>query len=168
MGMLEVGRAQYLTFEWACGAQKTLKVHTGDHIPHSSIPIFILQRGIKRLEAESQNNGTYIDLDFLRCLAEIYGVILTDPFTDTTFLLLKIKAAFIDICDKGNGLSVIYMDGFVIRYLLIEWIRVLDRTIFYTGGATDTFVLVDVSGLLRQGNPKIPRLPFDFINFSEA
>jgi hypothetical protein len=168
MGMLFVGRAQYLPFEWARGTQEALKVHTGDHILHFSISIFILQRGIKRLEAERQNNGTYIDLDFLRCLAKIYGVILADPFTDTTFLLLKVNAAFIDICDKGNGLSVIDVDGFVIRYLLIEWIRILDRTVFYTGGATDTFVLINVSGLLGQGNRKIPRLPFDFINFSEA
>jgi hypothetical protein len=101
-------------------------------------------------------------------LTKVYGVILADPFTDTAFFLFEIDAAFIDIRDKGNGLSVIYMDGFVIRYSLIELIRILNRAVFYTGGATDTFVLVNVSGLLRQGNPKIPRLSFDFINFSEA
>ena len=101
-------------------------------------------------------------------MTKVYGVILTDPFTDTAFLVFEVNAAFINICDKGNGLSVVYVDGFVIRYFLIKPVRVVDRTVFYTGGTTRTFVLINVSGLLSQGNLKISCLPFYFINFSEA
>jgi hypothetical protein len=44
---------------------------------------------------------------------EIYGLILTDAFANSTFLLFKVKAAFMDIRDKGNGLRKVYMDGFI-------------------------------------------------------
>jgi len=46
---------------------------------------------------------------------KIYGVIFTDAFANPTFLLFKVEAAFIDICDKGNGLREVYMNGFIRR-----------------------------------------------------
>ena len=46
---------------------------------------------------------------------KIYGLILTDAFANSTFLLFKVKAAFIYISDKGNGLGEVYMDGFIRR-----------------------------------------------------
>ena len=60
------------------------------------------------------------------------------------------------------------MDGFIIRYFLVKLIRVFDRTVFYTGGATRTFAFYDVSGLFSESNPKIPCLPFYFIDLGEA
>jgi hypothetical protein len=101
-------------------------------------------------------------------LTKVYGVILTDPFADTAFLVFEVNAAFINIGHKGNGLSVVYVDGFVVRYFLVKPVRVFDRTVLYTGGTTRTFVLINVSGLLGQSNLEIPCMPFDFIDFSEA
>jgi hypothetical protein len=46
---------------------------------------------------------------------KIYGLILTDAFANSTFLLFKIKTAFMYIGDKGNGLRKVYMDGFIRR-----------------------------------------------------
>jgi len=74
-------------------------------------------------------------------LIEIDSLILTDRFANAAFLLFKVKAAFIDISDQGNGLSEIDMDGFILRYFLIKLIRVFNRAIFYTGRTTRAFVL---------------------------
>jgi hypothetical protein len=166
MGMLVVRGPQDFAFVRPCGAQEALKVHAGEHVLHPPVAIFILHRGIKGLKAKSQNNGPYIYLYFLRSLIKVYGVILTNPFTDATFLLFKINTAFIDIRDKGNGLSVIYMDRLIIRYFLVKLIRVLGRAVFYTGRTGRAFVLSNISGLLRQGDLKVSCCPFYFINFS--
>jgi len=99
-------------------------------------------------------------------LIEIYGVILTDSYANTTFLVFKVKAVFIYISDKGNCLREIYMDGFILRYFLIKLIRVLDRAVFYTGSTTRAFVLYNVSGLLDQGYLKLSCFPFYTVNFS--
>ena len=72
---------------------------------------------------------------------EVDGVILTDTFANATFPLFKEKAAFIDIGNKGNGLGEVYMDGFILRYLLIVLIRVVNRAVFGTGSTTRAFVL---------------------------
>jgi len=46
---------------------------------------------------------------------KIYGLIFTDAFANSTFLLFKVEAAFIYIGDKGNGLREVYMNGFIRR-----------------------------------------------------
>ena len=97
---------------------------------------------------------------------KIYGVILANTFANTTFLLFKVKAVFIYIRDKGNCLRVVYMDGFIRRYVLIIWIRDQDRAVFYAGCTTRAFVLYNVSGLLDQGYFKVFCFPFYTVNFS--
>jgi hypothetical protein len=97
---------------------------------------------------------------------KIYGVILTDSFANTTFLLFKVKAVFIDISDKGNCLRVVYVDGFIRRYVLIVWIRDQDRAVFYTGRTTRALVLFNVSGLPSQVYLEISCFPFYTVNFS--
>jgi hypothetical protein len=91
---------------------------------------------------------------------------LTDSFADTTFLLFQVKTAFIDVSDQGNGLSEIDMDGFVLRYFLIELIRVFDRAVFYTGRTTPAFVLQNISGLSNQGYPEVSCFSFYTVNVS--
>ena len=46
---------------------------------------------------------------------KIDGIVLTDSLADSTFLFFKVKAAFIDIGDQGNGLREVNMDGFIRR-----------------------------------------------------
>jgi hypothetical protein len=99
-------------------------------------------------------------------LIEIDGLILTDSFANTTFLLFKVKTAFIDIRNQGNSLSEIDMDGFILRYFLIKLIRVFDRTVFYTGGTTRAFFLQNIPGLFIQRYLKVPRFAFYTVNFS--
>jgi hypothetical protein len=99
-------------------------------------------------------------------LIEIDGVILTDAFADSTFLLFEVKAAFIDIGDQGNGLREVYMDGFILRYFLIKLIRVFDRAVFDTGRTTRAFVLHNISGLFNQGYLEVSCFPFHTVNFS--
>ncbi len=141
MGMLHIGGTQYFTFVWPGGAHQPFIVHTGDHVLHLSVAIFIPHLRIKCLNARCQNNRRYFYFYLLRRLIQIDGVILTDRFANTTFLLFKVKTAFIDISDKGNGLSEIDMDGFILRYFLIKLIRVFDRAVFDTGRTTRAFVL---------------------------
>jgi hypothetical protein len=141
MGMLLVGSTQYLTFVWPGGAHQPFIVHAGDHVLHLSVAISIPHLRIKWLKARRQNDRRYFYFYLLRRLIEIYGLILTDSFANTTFLLFKVKTAFIDVSDKGNGLSEIDMDGFMLRYFLIKLVRVFDRAVFYTGRTTRAFAL---------------------------
>ena len=97
---------------------------------------------------------------------EIYGLIFTYCFTNTTFLLFKVKAAFIYIRDKGNSLSKIYMYCFILRYFLIKLIRVFDRAVFYTGSTTRAFALYDIPGLFNQRYLKVSCFPCYTVNFS--
>jgi len=99
-------------------------------------------------------------------LIEIYGIILTDSCANRAFLFFKVKAAFIYISDKGDCLSEVYMDGFVLRYFLIKLVRVCYRAVFYTGSTARTFVLYNVSGLSNQRYFEVSCLSFYTVNFS--
>jgi hypothetical protein len=166
MGMLLVGSTQYLAFVWPGGAHQPFVVHTGDHVLHLSVAIFIPHLRIKCLNAWRQNDCSYFYFYLFRGLAKINGFILTNSFANTTFLFFKVKTAFIDISDQGNGLSEIDMDGFILRYFLIKLIGVLDRTIFDTGRTTRAFVLQNISGLFSQGDLKVSCFPLYAVNFS--
>jgi hypothetical protein len=141
MGMLQVGSTEYLTLVWSGGAQQPLIVHTGYHVLKLSVPIFLPYLRIKRLKAGSQNDRPYTYFFLFRRLIEIYRLILTYCFANTTFALFKIKTAFIYISDKWNRLSEIYMDCLILRYFLIILIRVFDRAVLYTGSTARAFVL---------------------------
>ena len=99
-------------------------------------------------------------------MLKIYGVGLTYAFANTAFLLFKVNTAIIDICDKGNCLRKIYMDGFILRYFLIKMIRVFNRAIFRTCRTTRAFILYNVSGLFIQGNLEVSCVSFYTVNFS--
>ena len=88
-------------------------------------------------------------------MIKIYSLILAYSFANTTFIFLKIKAAFIDICYKGNCLREVYMDRFILRYFLIKLIRVGDWAVFYAGSTTRAFVLYNVFRLLNQRYIKV-------------
>jgi hypothetical protein len=98
-------------------------------------------------------------------LAKINGFVLTDSHADLTFFLFEVKTAFINIGDQGNGLREVYMDSLVLRYGLVEWIRVRDRAVFDTGGTARAFALDDISGLFDQGYLEVSSLSFDPVNF---
>ncbi len=49
---------------------------------------------------------------------------------------------------------------------MIVWIRDLDRAILYTGSATCTVVLYNVSGLFIQGDLEVSCFPLYTVNFS--
>jgi hypothetical protein len=102
--MLHVGRAQYLPLVGPGGAQQPFIVHAGDHVLDLSVAVAAQHLGIKWLQAGRQNYRPNFYFDLLRRLLKIDGVILTDAFAYTTFLLFEVKAAIIDICNKGNCL----------------------------------------------------------------
>jgi hypothetical protein len=51
------------------------------------------------------------------------------------------------------------MYGFILRYFLIKWIRILDGTILYTGSTTPAFALYNVSGLFNQVDREVSFFP---------
>ena len=57
------------------------------------------------------------------------------------------------------------MDGFIVRYLLVEFIRILNRAILNTDRTTGTLILVDVSWFLLQGDAEVPRRTLNAFNF---
>jgi len=168
MGMLLVRSTQDLTLVWPGGTHQPFIVHTGHHILHLSVAISVPHLGIKCLNARRQNDRRYFYFHLLRRLVEIDGLILTDRFANTTFLLFQVKTAFINIRDQGNGLSEVDMDGFVLRYFLIKLIRVFDRAVFYTRRTTRAFALYNISGLLDQGDLEVSCFSFYTVNFSIA
>ena len=103
---------------------------------------------------------------FSGCLFQIYCVILAHSFANTTFVLFEVKTAFINICNKGNCLSEVYMDGFILRYFLIILIRIFDRAVFYTGSTTRAFILKNIPWLFSQGYLKVSYFPFYTVDFS--
>jgi hypothetical protein len=147
MGMLLVGSAQYLAFVGPGGAQQPLVVHTGHHIRNRSVAILALYLGIINIIARTQNDGGNIDAYLLRGLVKVDGVVLTHALTNTAFFLFKVKTAFINIGDQWNGLRKIYMHGLVAGYILVESIRVFDRTVLHTRRAPRAFVFDNVAGL---------------------
>jgi hypothetical protein len=57
------------------------------------------------------------------------------------------------------------MDGFVLRYFLIVFIRIFDRAVFYTSGTTGALVLQNIPGLFSQSYLKVSCFPFYAVNF---
>ena len=60
------------------------------------------------------------------------------------------------------------MNRFILRYFLIESIRIFHRAVLYTGRTTRAFLLNNVSGLLGQGYLEISRLAFYTVNFGKC
>ena len=58
------------------------------------------------------------------------------------------------------------MDGFILRYFLIELIRVFDRAVFYTGRTARAFVLQNIPGLFSQSYLKVSCFSFYTVNVS--
>jgi len=164
--MLFIGSTQYLTFIWPSGAHQPFIVHTGNHVLELSVAILISHLGIKWLKTRRENDRAYIDFYLFRRLIEIDGLILTDAFANTAFLLFQVDTGFIDIRDQGNRLGEVDMNGFVLRYLLIKLIRVFDRAVFYASRATRALTFEDISRLFSQGDPKVSCFPDDTINLS--
>ena len=100
---------------------------------------------------------------------KIDGFIFTDTFANGTFLLFKIKTGIrVNIGDKGNGLRIVYVYGFIGRYVLVIWIRDHDGTVFYTGRATRAFVLYNVSRLLYQVYLEVPCFALYTVNLGKG
>jgi hypothetical protein len=98
-------------------------------------------------------------------LLKIDGIDFTDGFANSTFLLFEINTAVIDVGHQRDGLGEKDVDGFILRYLLIEHIRVFNRAVFDTGRTTRASVLDDVSGLLGQGDFEVPGFALQAVNF---
>jgi hypothetical protein len=165
LGMGPIGGAQNFTIVGSGGTHQPLVVHAGHHVLELSVAVFIPHAWIKWLESRCQDDRPDFYFYFLRRLVEIDGIVLTYSFANATLLLLQIKTAFINVGDKGYSLGEIDMDSLVGRYLLIEWVRVYDRTIFDTGCTTGAFVFLDVPGFSEQGNTKIPCTSFYRVDF---
>ena len=133
-----------------------------------SVAIFISRLRIEWFKPRREDYRTYIYLYFLRCLPEIYGVVLTNGFAKTALLLFKVKTAFVYIRDQGNRLRKIYVDGFILRYFLVKLIGVFDRAIFYAGSTTGAFVLIYISGFPDQSYLEVPCFTFDTLDLSIA
>jgi hypothetical protein len=127
--------------------------------------IFFLRLWIKGLKAGRQNNRPYIDFLLLGCLFQVDSVVLANPFANATFVLFKIKTAFVYISDQWNGLREIDVYRFILGYLLIVLIRVFGRAVLHAGGAPRALVLENIPGLLDQRDPEVSHLSLDTIHF---
>jgi hypothetical protein len=57
------------------------------------------------------------------------------------------------------------MDCFILRYLLIVFIRVFGGTVFHTGGTPGAFLLDDIPGFLRQRDLEVSNFSFYTVDF---
>jgi hypothetical protein len=164
--MLQVGGTQYLAAVCPGGGQQPLKVHTGYYVLKLSVTIFLPHLGIKGLKAGRQNNRPYIYFLLLRLLIQDYGVVFTYAFANTTLPLFQVQTRLVDIRHKRDCLREVYVNRFILRYVLIEFIRVFHRTVFYTGGTARAFLLQDIPGLLGKAYLKVSYFSLYTINFS--
>ena len=91
-------------------------------------------------------------------MLKIDGVVFTDAFANSAFLLFKVNTAVIDVGNQGDCLGKIDVDGFITGYFLIECIGVFNRAVFDTGRTARAFFLDNVPGSAGQGNLEIPCL----------
>jgi hypothetical protein len=98
-------------------------------------------------------------------LPKIDGVIFTDAFANSTFFLFEVNTAVIDVGNQGDCLGEKDMDGLILGYFLIKYIRVFNRAVFDTGRTSCAVFLNDVSGFLRQGDLKVPCFTLYTVNF---
>jgi hypothetical protein len=166
MGMRQVGGAEYLTCVRPRGGEEALIVHAGDYVLELTVMVFCPYLGVEGLEAGREYDCRDIDLLFLRYLIEVYGLVFTYRFADPAFLLFQVEAALVDVGDEGNGLREVDMNSLVLRYLLIEPIRVLDRAVFDAGSTPRAFILQNVAGTFDQGYFEVARFPFYPVDFS--
>ena len=122
--------------------------------------------GVKNLVTRGQKDRPYLYFELFGLLMKVDGFVFTHAFANATFLLLEVKAAFMYISDKRNGLREIYVNRFVRRQVLIVWIGYLDRAVLYTGITSGALVLYNVSGFFIQGDPEVSCLPFNIFNIS--
>ena len=157
--MLLVRRAQDLALVRPGGAEQALEVEAGDDVLIGAVAVVAAQPGVEGLVAGRQNDRPDLDFDFLRLLVEVDGVVLAHARADRAGLVLQIEAAVVDVSDQRHGLRKIDVDRLVQRQILVERIRNLDRAVLDADGATGALVLVDVSGLLDQGDREVAGRP---------
>ena len=58
------------------------------------------------------------------------------------------------------------MDRFILRYVLVEFIRVLDRAVLYAGSATRALLLQNIPGLFCKRYFKVAYVSLYTVNFS--
>jgi hypothetical protein len=164
--MFLVGGTQYFTPIWAGRTQKPLIIHTGDHVYELSVSIFLPYLRIEGFKAGRHDDGPYFYFFLLGLLIQIYGIVLTYCFTDTTFTLFKIKTTFVNIGDKGNCLCKVHMDSLIHRYFLIVLIRIFYRAVFHADGTTRALVFPNVPWLFNQRYVEVSCFPFYPVNFA--
>jgi len=164
--MLFIGSTQYLASVRSGGAYYSFIVHTGYYVLKRSVAIVAPQLGVKRFIAWRKKYRPYFEFHLLGRLIKVYGIIFTNFFANATFPFFNVKTGFwVYITNKRICLRKVYMDSFTRRYVLIEWVRYIDRTVIGTGSASSAFLLYNVSGLLCQGYFEIPCFPFYTVDF---
>jgi len=146
------------------GGEEPLVVHAGDHVLELSVVVLGPHLRVEGLEAGREDHSRDINFFLLGRLIEVYGGILTDTLADSTFLVLEVETALIDIRDEGNCLSEVYVNSLVRRYFLVELIGVLDRAVLYAGGTPRALVLNDIPRLLGKGYLEVSRFPLYPVN----
>lgn len=58
------------------------------------------------------------------------------------------------------------MDRFILRYVLIKFIRVFDRAVLYAGSTTRALILQNIPGLFCKRYLKVSYFPLYTVNFS--
>ena len=160
MGMLLIGSAPYLTSVRSGGAYDSFIVHTGYHVLKRSVPIVAFQLGVEWFIPGRQKDHPHFHFHLLRRLIKVYGLIITDAFANTAFPFVKVKTGFrINIADKGIRLRKVDMDGFIRGYVLVKWVRHINRAVICAGSTTSAFFFQNVSRCFNKGYLKIPCFP---------
>ena len=165
VGMASVRGAQDLAFVWTGGAHQPFVVHAGDDVLQPAVAVLVADFRIKNVIAGGENDRPHLQLDLLRDLVQIDGVVLARILADPAFLFLQVQAALIDVGDQRDGLGKIDMHGLVVGDLLVVLIRIHRRAVLDADAAAGALVLDDVARFLGQLDGKIACLAIDAVNF---
>ena len=98
-------------------------------------------------KTDGEDYSTDIECLFAWNLGKIYGVVLTDMFTNTAFALLKIKTMLlINVGYQRNRLREVDVDGFAVGKLKIEGVGCRNRAGLNTNRTTAAPFLYYVAG----------------------
>jgi len=90
-------------------------------------------------KTDGEDYSTDIECQFARNLGKVYGVVLTNMFTNTAFALLKIKTMLlINVGYQRDCLREVDVNGFAVGKLKIERVGCRNRAGFNTNRAAAT------------------------------
>ena len=157
-----IGRTLEMPAGGPTRTQQPFELHGSDHVGMVAVSISVKTAWIERLESSGENDGSHLQIQQLLLLFVIDGIRGTDLGANAALLAVsQLTAVFsIDGISRGDGLRIVFINGFAFAKSFIESIYHHSGTLFGARSTGNTFVQVHVSGFLKDFDPEMPFFTF--------